>query len=87
MPNHPLHISAKPRICGAKTRSGNPCKTAPVSGKKRCRMHGGAKGSGATIGNINALKHGKYSARIKAMRKEANDMARAFKELKKQFQL
>ena len=27
--------------CGAKCRSGLPCKNLPVRGKKRCRMHGG----------------------------------------------
>jgi uncharacterized protein YjcR len=32
-----------------------------VSGKKRCRMHGGAPGSGAPLGNQNALKHGQYT--------------------------
>lgn len=48
-------------ICGAKTRNGRPCQSKPVKNKKRCRMHGGAKGSGAPIGNQNALKHGYYS--------------------------
>jgi hypothetical protein len=32
-----------------------------VRGKKRCRMHGGAPGSGAPRGNKNALKHGWYT--------------------------
>jgi hypothetical protein len=32
-----------------------------VSGKKRCRMHGGAPGSGAPRGNKNALKHGQHT--------------------------
>jgi len=32
-----------------------------VSGKKRCRMHGGAPGSGAPRGNKNALKHGRHT--------------------------
>jgi uncharacterized protein YjcR len=32
-----------------------------VSGKKRCRMHGGALGSGAPRGNKNALKHGQHT--------------------------
>ena len=27
--------------CGAKCRTGMPCKNLPVRGKKRCRMHGG----------------------------------------------
>jgi hypothetical protein len=32
-----------------------------VSGKARCRMHGGAPGSGPPRGNQNALKHGRYT--------------------------
>ena len=32
-----------------------------VKGKKRCRMHGGAKGSGGQKHNKNALKHGLYT--------------------------
>jgi uncharacterized protein YjcR len=46
--------------CGAKTRRGTPCMSPAVSGKRRCRMHGGATGSGAPRGNQNALKHGFY---------------------------
>jgi len=48
--------------CGAKTRLGKPCMSPAVRGKKRCRMHGGAAGSGARPGNKNALKHGRYSS-------------------------
>ena len=51
---------ASPR-CGAKTRSGKPCRSPAVTGKKRCRMHGGAKGSGAPKGNQNAYKDGAYT--------------------------
>ena len=47
--------------CGAKTRSGEPCMSPAVSGRNRCRMHGGAAGSGAPLGNKNALKHGQYT--------------------------
>lgn len=53
-------MGASPR-CGAKTRGGRPCRSPAVAGKKRCRMHGGAEGSGAPKGNQNALKHGRYS--------------------------
>ena len=31
----------RPDICGAKTRSGTPCKRGPVPGKTRCKLHGG----------------------------------------------
>jgi hypothetical protein len=47
--------------CGAKTRSGKPCMSPAVGGKGRCRMHGGAPGSGAPRGNKNALKHGRFT--------------------------
>ena len=43
--------------CGARTRSGKPCRSPAVRGKRRCRMHGGAPGSGAPPGNKNALQH------------------------------
>jgi uncharacterized protein YjcR len=46
--------------CGAKTRTGGPCRSSAVSGKKRCRMHGGAPGSGAPKQNQNAFKHGTF---------------------------
>jgi hypothetical protein len=49
------------RRCGATTRSGKPCRSPAVGWKKRCRMHGGAPGSGAPPGNKNALKHGMYT--------------------------
>jgi uncharacterized protein YjcR len=54
--------------CGAKTRHGAPCCAPAVAGKKRCRMHGGAKGSGAPIGNQNAFKHGRYTRKAIAER-------------------
>jgi hypothetical protein len=47
--------------CGAKTRSGRPCMSPAVIGKKRCRMHEGAVGSGAPRGNQNALKSGFFT--------------------------
>src|SRR5260370_23399741 len=51
---------ASPR-CGAKTRCGGACRSPAVHGKKRCRMHGGAPGSGAPKANQNARKHGLFS--------------------------
>ena len=33
---------ATPTICGAKTRSGKPCRQHPIRGGTRCRMHGGS---------------------------------------------
>lgn len=51
---------ASPR-CRARTRRRTPCRAPAVAGKRRCRMHGGAKGSGAPPGNKNALKHGGFT--------------------------
>ena len=64
---------ASPR-CGAKTRNGKPCRAPVVAGKNRCRMHGGAAGSGAPKGNKNALKSGYYT-------KEAIEERRAIRQL------
>jgi len=44
--------------CGAKARKGAACQAPAVLGKKRCRMHGGSKGSSAPLGSRNALTHG-----------------------------
>jgi len=51
---------ASPR-CGAKTRCGDACRSPAVRGRKRCRMHGGAQGSGAPRANQNARKHGRFT--------------------------
>jgi hypothetical protein len=56
--------------CGARTRSGALCKSAPVTGRRRCRMHGGADGSGAPKGERNGnYKHGRYTEEIQATRR------------------
>jgi uncharacterized protein YjcR len=64
------------RRCGARTRSGKPCASPAVSGKKRCRMHGGAYGSGAPRGNKNALKHGLYTREAIAQRRQLRELIR-----------
>jgi len=56
--------------CGAKTRSGGACRSPAVHGKKRCRMHGGALGSGAPRPNQNARKHGLFSKDALAERRQ-----------------
>lgn len=66
---------AAPR-CGARTRKGTPCQSPAVTGRKRCRMHGGAERSGAPKGNRNALKSGLYT-------KDAIEARRAVRALLK----
>jgi hypothetical protein len=69
MTHDPIHPVREPEHlrdaarCGAKTRSGKPCRSPAVTGKRRCRMHGGAPGSGGPKGSRNGnYKHGRYTA-------------------------
>jgi len=57
-----------PPTCGARTHAGAPCNRAPEPGKRRCRLHGGASGTGAPPGNNNARKHGRYTAKSRELR-------------------
>jgi uncharacterized protein YjcR len=74
----PMLSSAR---CGAKTRSGGFCKSPSVNGKKRCRMHGGALGSGAPRGNKNALKHGRYTREAVSERGQIRELVRQTRKL------
>ena len=67
--------------CGARTRSGKPCRSPAVDGKKRCRMHGGAAGSGAPRGNKNAVKHGLYTREAIAQRRQLAELMRQSRKL------
>ena len=66
-------MRASPR-CGARTRSGGACRAPALRGKTRCRMHGGAPGSGPPRGNSNARKHGMFSREAIAERQEVRDL-------------
>lgn len=46
-------------ICGAKTKSGKPCKKLPIKGRTRCRLHGGLTPAGGP--SHHNFKHGRYS--------------------------
>ena len=67
--------------CGAKTRSGVACRSPAVQGKRRCRMHGGAAGSGAPKNNKNALKHGLYTKEAIEARKQLRTLLRQSRKL------
>ena len=67
--------------CSAKTRAGAPFQAPATQGKARCRMHGGAKGSGAPKGNKNAQKNGLHTAEAIAWRKEINELMRKSRAL------
>ena len=54
-----------PLTCGAKTRSGRPCKNFPVRNKRRCKLHGGlSTGPRTAAGKARIAathyKHGRY---------------------------
>ena len=74
-PRNTKGMRESPR-CGAKTRRGASCRAPAVAGKKRCRMHGGAEGTGAPVGNRNALKHGRYTRDAIAERKALRELIR-----------
>ena len=85
------NLARAPR-CGARTRAGRPCRQAAVRGRERCRMHGGAKGSGGPRGERNGnYKHGLWTleevqaratarARCPAPRPAADGRGRTFWE-------
>lgn len=74
----PMHSSSR---CGAGTRTGRSCQSPAVSGKRRCRMHGGATGSGAPPGNKNAFKTGVYTGEAIDMRMAVRALLNASREL------
>lgn len=59
--DHPMHERRPLVRCGAKTRDGDPCKLPPVTGRTRCRMHGGRVPQG--IG-LTATLTGRYSKHL-----------------------
>ena len=65
-------------LCGAKTRSGKPCKNHGMA-NGRCRMHGG-KSTGAPMGNKNAFKHGRYSRDGKQEQREMRMLLKSFRQ-------
>lgn len=82
-----LYAFDKAPRCNAKTKrnNGNPCRCPAVRGKKRCRIHGGGKGSGAQKENINAVKHGCTTAQVKKFRKAAKKIFHETVRLTKEF--
>ena len=57
--------------CGARTRSGCPCRAPAIRGRQRCRMHGGASTGPRTAAGLERLRaarttHGLYAAPFRA---------------------
>jgi hypothetical protein len=83
--NPPGDPSSSPR-CGAKTRSGTPCRAPAMWSKNlqrytRCRLHGGASTGPRTPEGLERCrranwKHGEYSAEHKASRRKLRQFVR-----------
>ena len=69
----PMHLSLR---CSARTRRGSRCRSPAVKGRGRCRMHGGATGSGAQAGNRNPLKHGRYTRELLEFKRSVRELLR-----------
>ncbi len=68
-----MHLSPR---CGAKNRTGSPCRS-PAMPNGRCRMHGGAS-PGAPKGEANgSYCHGRFTAEAIERRRELNAWIRA----------
>ena len=73
----PSRLRQAPR-CLARTRRGTPCQSPAVTGKTRCRMHGGAAGSGAPKGERNGnWRHGRFTCEAIAECQAARDLLRS----------
>jgi len=72
----------KQEPCGARTRSGAPCRSPKVSGKKRCRMHGRAPGSGGQMGERNShWRGGRFTYEAIAERRAARGVLQSSRAL------
>src|SRR5215207_1226197 len=71
--------------CGARTRNADrPCRSWRVTGKSRCRMHGGARGSGAPKGSRNgSYKHGGFTCEAIEERRALREMVAEFRDMAK----
>jgi len=82
-----MHAFNKAPRCGARAKvsNGKPCRCPAMKGKSRCRLHGGAKGSGAPQGNTNALTHGGSTSAAKSFRKDIRQTISFNEELLNEF--
>lgn len=72
-----MNIDNPHATCGAKTRSGEPCKRPPMA-NGRCHLHGGKTPVGAALPQF---KHGRYSKHLPTRMMQAYEDARKDKQL------
>ena len=74
---YPMHLSPR---CGAKTRSGSPCRS-PAMPNGRCRMHGGSSPE-APEGKANGnYRHGQFTCDAIAERRQLSAWIRMMGQL------
>ena len=77
----PSRLRRAPR-CLARTRRGRPCQSPLVAGKTRCRMHGGAAGSGAPKGKRSGkYRHGGFTTDATDERRRLASLIRDSRDL------
>ena len=68
-------------LCQARNRAGKPCRCPAMRGRARCRIHGGARGSGAPKGERNGMwRHGSYAGEAVALRRAAYRLMAALRD-------
>lgn len=73
----PPQLANAPR-CQARNRAGKSCRLPAVRGKRVCRLHGGAAGSGAPSGKQNGnFRHGGSTKEAIALRRAASSLIKA----------
>ncbi len=60
------------------------CQAPAVQGKKRCRMYGGASGTGAPKGNRNALKTGLHTQEMIEQRQVVSALLKRSRQMLKE---
>jgi hypothetical protein len=75
-------LNAAPRCAAKSKRSQERCKAPAVRGRRTCRMHGGAAGSGAPSGDRNGrYKHGGCTKEGLALLRHVNMLGKLLKRL------
>ncbi len=73
--------------CLARTRRGTPCQCSATKGRARCRIHGGATGSGGPKGARNgAFRHGGDTVEAVAARRAVANLNQAWRDLSRKVQ-
>ncbi len=76
--DRPPRLLTSAQLCQARNRAGNPGRCPAMRGKARCKLHGGAGGSGAPKGERNGMwKHGGFTAEAIALRRAARNLLAA----------